>query len=99
LRGAKLRLHLDANYDNGFYVSANDPTPNIQPKGDPSFIVNGRLALADIDMGGSKLTVSAWARNLLNEQHIFYKAFSQYLGTYGMFNEARTYGLEANVKF
>jgi iron complex outermembrane receptor protein len=99
LRGAKLRLHLDANYDNGFYVSANDPTPNVQPKGDPSFIVNGRLALADIDMGASKLTVSAWARNLLNEQHIFYKAFSQYLGTYGMFNEARTYGLEANVKF
>ncbi|WP_241127536.1 TonB-dependent receptor [Novosphingobium terrae] len=101
LKGAKLRLHLDANYDNGFYVSANDPAPAIQPKGDPSFIMNGRLALADIAMAGSgaRLAISAWARNLLNEQHIFYKAYSQYLGTYGMFNEARTYGLEANVKF
>ena len=101
LRDAKLRLHLDANYDNGFYVGANDPTPNVQPKGDAGFIVNGRLALADIAMSGTgaRLTVSVWARNLLNEQHLFYKAFSQYLGTYGMFNEARTYGIEANVKF
>jgi iron complex outermembrane receptor protein len=99
VKGAMVKLHLDGNYDNGFYVSANDPTPAIQPKGSPGFVVNGRLALADIEMGGSKLTVSAWARNLLNEQHMFYKAYSQFLGLYGMFNDARTYGLEANVKF
>jgi iron complex outermembrane recepter protein len=101
VKGAVVKLHLDGNYDNGFYVSANDPTPNVQPKGSPGFVMNGRLALADIAMAntGARLTVSAWARNLLNEQHMFYKAYSQYLGLYGMFNDARTYGLEANVKF
>ena len=94
--------HLDANYDSGFYANAYDPAPGVsQPKGDSAFIVNGRIAVADIDMGnsGAKLTVSAWARNLFNEQHLFYRSFSAHLGTFGFFNDPRTYGIEANVKF
>ena len=102
LGGVTLRAHLDANYDSGYYANYNDPATGIaQPKGDSSFLVNGRLALADIAMGasGAVLTVSAWSRNLFNEQHMFYKAYSPLLGTYGFFNEPRTWGLEANVKF
>ncbi|WP_343612342.1 TonB-dependent receptor [Novosphingobium sp.] len=107
--GFTLRGHFDANYDNGFYQGYTDPVytgpgaaGNVyQPKGDSAFIVNGRIAFADIDLGagGAKLTVAGWARNLLNEQHMFYKAFSSTVGTNGFFNEARTYGLEANIKF
>ena len=86
LAGATLRAHVDGNYDSGYFVNATDPlfvgagnAANVdQPKGDRSFVVNGTLALADIDMGrgGAKVTVSVWARNLLNEQHVFYRAFS-----------------------
>lgn len=103
-----LRLHLDANYDSGYYVNTSDPRyvgPNdpaniYQPKGDAAFIVNGRLALADIGMGGSgaRATVALWARNLLNEQHVFYKSLSATSGLQGFYNEPRTWGVDLNIK-
>jgi protein-tyrosine phosphatase len=41
-----------------------------------------RIAFTDIDLGqsASKLTVAVWVRNLLDEQHMFYKALSQHGG-------------------
>jgi iron complex outermembrane receptor protein len=41
-------------------------------------VFNGRIALADIPMeaNGAKVTVALWARNLFNEQHLFYKTGS-----------------------
>ena len=84
------------NMSGGQYTSSTDPTVS-----DKSTIVNGRLALSDIAMSGStaRLQVSLWSRNLLNEQHAFLKNFSSALGTYAIFNEPRTFGVEANVKF
>jgi iron complex outermembrane receptor protein len=63
-----VRLHLDAAYASSQYSFQTEST-----KTDDSFIVNGRLALADIPLGtgGQKLTVAAWVRNLLNEEHIY----------------------------
>jgi iron complex outermembrane receptor protein len=43
--------------------------------------------------------VAVWVRNLLDEQHVFYRSTSVTTGTSGFFNEARTYGVEANLKF
>ncbi|MEJ8629599.1 TonB-dependent receptor [Sphingomonas sp. I4] len=97
-----LVAHLDANYDSGFYSNYNDPAPGIsQPKGDPGFIVNGRIGITDIALNdtGARLSVAAWARNLFNEQHLFYKSLNTLTGLSGFFNEPRTYGLEATVKF
>jgi iron complex outermembrane receptor protein len=48
---------------------------------------------------GAKVAFSIWTRNLFNEQHLFYKSYSPYVGTSGFFNEARTFGGEVNVKF
>lgn len=81
-----------------------------------SLIINGRISLADIDLGygSSKLTVSAWARNLFNEAHVYRRdpsnslpAFgntavgniNNVLGDYGNFNAPRTFGLEGTIKF
>lgn len=102
LDGFTLQAHLDGNYDNGFYASSTDPAPGVaQPKGEAGFVVNGRIALADIRMGdgGARLTLSAWSRNLFNEQHMYVRMASPYLGTYGFFNEPRTFGGEVGVKF
>ncbi len=68
LRGSNLRFHLDGNY-----AQATQTFDQYATKNDASFLVNGRLSLADIDMmrGGSKLSVSVWARNLFNEAHVF----------------------------
>ncbi|SDA32455.1 TonB-dependent receptor [Sphingomonas sp. NFR15] len=65
--GANLRLHLDANYASSQYSFQLEPT-----KTDSSFIVNGRLALADILVGDrSKVTVSVWSRNLFDRTYIY----------------------------
>lgn len=101
LDGLTFRAHLDGNYDSGFYVNSSVAAGVVNPRGDRAFIVNGRLALADIDVGhaGAKLTVSVWSRNLLNEQHLFYKSAPSVLGVFGFFNDTRTFGGEINVKF
>lgn len=106
--GVTLKFHIDANYDSGYYINYTDIEfdPNTravryaQPKGDSGFVVNARLALADIALGdgGTKLTVAAWARNLFNEQHVFYKSASARAGVSGFYNDPRSFGFELNLK-
>lgn len=63
----KLRFHIDANYSQSTQAFDQFATHN-----EASFIVNGRVALADIKTSeGQALTLSVWARNLFDEQHIF----------------------------
>jgi iron complex outermembrane receptor protein len=94
--GATLRAHLDAAYADAQYANTTDPTLS-----DSSMIVNGRLALTDIRVNeeGPAIQLALWSRNLLNESHLFMRAYSAALGTYGIYNEPRTYGVELNVKF
>ncbi|WP_395395407.1 TonB-dependent receptor [Novosphingobium sp. BL-8A] len=63
-----VQFHLDAAYADPQYSFEDEST-----KTQSSFIVNGRVALADIPLndGGSRLTVSLWSRNLFNETHIY----------------------------
>jgi iron complex outermembrane recepter protein len=106
LMGAKVILHLDANYSDGYYANytdvAYDPATRAvtikQPKGDASFIVNGRLSLGEIPAGGGKAALSIWSRNLFNEAHVFYRTFSDLQGETGFYNEPRTFGFEVSVK-
>ena len=64
----RIKFHVDANYG-----QATQAFDQFATKADASFIVNGRISLLGIAMGsgGAKLTVSAWARNLFNEQHVY----------------------------
>ncbi len=96
--GAQIKLHLDANYSSPSFTFDNE---NVQS--DKSFIVNGRLSLADIPVSdnGQKLVIAAWARNLLNESHIYRRSNANrlVLGDYANFNAPRTFGLEVTVAF
>jgi len=67
-RSTRIRFHLDANY-----AQATQSFDQFATKADSSFIVNGRISLADVGLGGGgqKLTVGVWSRNLFNEQHIY----------------------------
>jgi iron complex outermembrane receptor protein len=96
LAAATFEIHADANLADGQYTSTTDPHLS-----DKSFIVNGRVAISDIRMAdsGARLQVALWARNLFNEQHVFLRNFNASLGTYGIFNEPRTFGAEASVRF
>ena len=97
--GTLVRFHVDANYSDPVYSFDNEDV-----KTDKSFLVNARLALADIPMngeGGQKLTIAAWARNLFNNSYIYRRsnANAAVLGDYANFNAPRTYGIEATVNF
>ena len=101
-----LKFHMDANYSSPQNTFDNEPV-----RSDSSFLVNGRVALADIPMSdaGQKLTVALWSRNLLNEQHIYRRSnanrvpldgnFRTVVGDYANFNAPRTFGVEASLKF
>lgn len=94
----KVRFHIDGNYaDSQYSFQAEDVLAQ------SSFIVNGRVALTNIKLNdaGTKLTVAAWARNLLDETHYFRRsnANNGTLGAYANFNAPRTFGFEAIVSF
>jgi iron complex outermembrane receptor protein len=115
LGGMTFRAHLDANYADAQYSfqsefvdtsSAGATAANIRNvavKGDKSFIVNGSIALADINLknGGPSATISLWARNLLDETYVYRisAANRNTIGDYGNLNAPRTFGIEATVKY
>ncbi|MEY4268930.1 MAG: hypothetical protein RLZZ58_146, partial [Pseudomonadota bacterium] len=65
---AQIKFHLDANYS-----QATQSFDQFATKNDSSFVVNGRVSLMDIGMGGGgqKLTLGIWSRNLFNEQYVY----------------------------
>ena len=65
---AKVKFHLDANY-----AQATQTFDQFATKADSSFIMNGRISLADVRIGegGQKFTIGLWGRNILNEQHVY----------------------------
>jgi iron complex outermembrane recepter protein len=96
LAGGMVKFHADGNWSDGFYTSEVEQTLT-----DKSFVVNARLSFADVRLEsmGATAEFAVWARNLLDEEHLFYKSVNASLGTYGIFNEPRTYGLEARLRF
>jgi iron complex outermembrane receptor protein len=94
--GATLQAHADANFSGPQYTSTSDPTLS-----DRSTLVNARIGLGDIRLSDSAATleVALWSRNLLDEEHAFLRNFSAALGTYAIYNEPRTFGVEASLKY
>jgi iron complex outermembrane receptor protein len=94
--GAMVKLHLDGNYASPAYTFDNEAVLN-----EKSFIVNGRVSVADINVAKQKLTVSVWGRNLFNESYIYRRSNANrlVLGDYANFNAPRTFGAEASFKF
>lgn len=93
---ARLKFHVSGSWADGSYTSEVEQTLT-----DDSFLVNARISLVDLPLPSSDATaeLALWSRNLLDEAYLFYKSVSSTLGTYGIFNEPRTYGLEARIRF
>lgn len=93
----KWRFHIDANYASRQYSFQNE---NVLT--DPTFSVNARIALADIEMnqGSTLMTFAVWSRNLTNNTYIYRRsaANAAILGDYGNFNPPRTWGAEISFK-
>ena len=96
--GATLKAHVDANY-----ADANHSFEQFEIKNDSSFVVNARVAIADITTrdGGPLLEVALWSRNLLDETYVYRRDPSNRntLGDYGNFNNPRTFGIELRASY
>jgi len=68
ISNGKLRFHVDANYSSSQYSFQAESV-----KTDPYFTVNGRVALADVEVnhGSTLLTFALWSRNLFNNTYIY----------------------------
>jgi iron complex outermembrane receptor protein len=102
LSGLTLRGHFDGAWDSGSYGSS---TPNavgvLNPRSQPGIVFNTRVSIGDIQLAnsGAKLTLSFWVRNLFNEQHLVARTYTTGTGYYGYFNDPRTFGGQANIRF
>ena len=88
-----LKFHLDGNY-----AQATQTFDAYSRKNDSSLVFNGRVSLANIDMGsgGQKLTVGVWGRNLFNTAYVYRRDPTQALPGAPSATNVRT-GSIANV--
>ena len=93
----KWRFHVDANYASRQYSFQNENVLS-----DPTFAVNARVALADVELnhGSTLLTFALWSRNLTNNTYIYRRSAANagVLGEYGNLNPPRTWGAELSFK-
>lgn len=98
-RFGALSVHAEAVYSGSFYSA------HPAPKTDSYLMLNGRITLANISLGGDEtdLSVSLWGKNLTNKRWVVFQYFLQGRGLNNAlltnYNEPRTYGLEARLKF
>jgi iron complex outermembrane receptor protein len=107
---ASLLFRIDANYQSKFRAISDD---NIDVPGSPTYvaefapyefnpqrwIVNTRMALRDVEIGGASAEVGLWSRNLFNvKKPMFPFPFGTILLT-NSYQEARTWGVDVIVKF
>jgi iron complex outermembrane receptor protein len=101
IRSFTLQAHIDGSWDSGSYATDRDPSPVLAAiKSQDGMVFNGRIGLTDIEMAGTaNLSLSLWARNLLNSEYLYSRNISSTNGVNGSFNEPRTFGFEAKVRY
>jgi iron complex outermembrane receptor protein len=107
-RGSHWTARIDANFRSAALLTSNTIAGPGSTVTDPAIVkaatspfvwlVNSRIALADIDFGDTKAEVAVWGRNLLDNREI-----TQFvgLGLVGsvIYEQARTYGVDVRFDF
>ncbi len=98
--GARLVLRADGNFKSKTYNVTTVPTPALlqATTTDAYWIVNGRIALTDIELGQAKLDIALWGRNLFNDRSLAWASNLSFVYA-GSFERARTYGVDASIRF
>jgi len=94
---ARLNMRVDGNYKSGHNGSAN-PTFRAWTYIPDSWVVNGRIALEQIDIGGHNATLALWGRNLLDEDGLKYAvALGPVISA--SYEDARTVGVDLTFEW
>ncbi len=100
---ARLNVRLDASFRSSMRLDANDdvPTAAFAPveKTPKVWILNGRVALTDINLGPVGATFALWGRNLTNNKSIQFTGGISGVSRSASFTPARTFGADLTVKF
>lgn len=100
LRGARFHARADGNYKSKAYNIVRVPTPELldatTTKG--YWIVNGRMGLSDISVGGASVDVALWARNLFDDRSLAWASNLSFIYA-GSYERARTFGVDLTVRY
>jgi len=102
--GSHLQGRIEGRYRSGYYLTST-PLQNLagqdvleaQNYQGGFWLVDGRVGLVDLDIGGTKASLSAFGQNLLDKQQIAFGA--PVLSLVGTYERGRTYGVELGVAF
>ncbi|MES2497958.1 MAG: TonB-dependent receptor [Pseudomonadota bacterium] len=102
--GSHLQGRIEGRYRSGYYLTST-PLQNLAGQNvleDQNYqggfwLVDGRVGLVDLAIGGTKLSLSAFGQNLLDKQQIAFGA--PVLSLVGTYERGRTYGVELGVAF
>lgn len=90
----QLRAHVGLDTA-GNYI----PNGTVENKAEKALLLNARLSLGEIELGGGEMEVAVWGKNLTNTTYNLLDFRIRTRATTTFYNEPRTYGLEARVKF
>ena len=95
-RGA-LSVRVDANYLDDMVFH---PFNNEYDSAEARWLMNARVNLTGIDVGNGSLRLSAWGKNLLDEEYREWGIDFDQLGFAGnVYGQPRTYGLDLSYEF
>ena len=98
----KLAARLDYNYQSKRYFGSNPLTAPFldQIKAAPRGLLDARLTLSDISLGGGSASLSLWGKNITNKKYRMVGIDFGQLGFAGnIYGEPMTYGADLTFKF
>lgn len=99
-----LSFRADARWQSDMNLGANPDLPEYSTwaaaiREVPAYaVVNGRVALKDINLGGVNTELAVWGRNLTNNRSASYALNFGFMGA-ANYIPARTYGLDLAIRF
>lgn len=90
----EMRIHVDANTAGNYFANGT-----VTFKAEKALLLNGRLTLGDIDIAGGKFEIAAWVKNLTNTSYNIFDFRVVGRSTLTQYNDQRTFGLDARVRF
>ncbi len=98
--GGHVLLRGDVNYQSKTFLAFNLTTPQIRENTllRRNFLVNGRLALTGVDVGGGKAEIALWGRNILDNHKLINVSTSNFI-YFGSYQRERTFGVDVSFQF
>jgi iron complex outermembrane receptor protein len=106
--GSHLTARIDANFRSQTLLTSNTISATSPNASDPALVaaatspfvwlVNTRIALADIALEGQQVEVAVWAKNLLDDREIVQFVGLGPVGS-AIYEQARTFGVDVRLDF